>query len=82
MGWPIKWSSLEPITQLVWLDWSVDPADIEEPELVGTPRATEAIPRVATGIKDRVNRLKAIGNGQVPQCAALAWKILSGDLSA
>lgn len=36
-----------------------------------------SIPRVAIGIKDRVNRLKAIGNGQVPQCAALAWRILT-----
>jgi hypothetical protein len=25
----------------------------------------------------RVDRLKAIGNGQVPQCAALAWRILT-----
>jgi hypothetical protein len=25
----------------------------------------------------RVDRLKAIGNGQVPSVAALAWKILS-----
>lgn len=35
------------------------------------------IPRVATGIKNRVGRLKAIGNGQVPAVAALAWDILS-----
>jgi hypothetical protein len=25
----------------------------------------------------RVDRLKAIGNGQVPLCAATAWQILS-----
>jgi hypothetical protein len=25
----------------------------------------------------RVDRLKAIGNGQVPQCAAEAWRILT-----
>jgi len=29
-------------------------------------------------VAHRVDRLKAIGNGQVPQCAATAWKILSG----
>lgn len=29
MGWPIGWSSLEPLTELRWLDWSVDPADVE-----------------------------------------------------
>ena len=36
-----------------------------------------ATPRVATGIKHRVGRLKAIGNGQVPQVAAMAWNILN-----
>jgi DNA (cytosine-5)-methyltransferase 1 len=34
--------------------------------------------RVADGLASRVDRLKAIGNGQVPLCAAEAWRILSG----
>jgi len=38
------------------------------------------VPRVATGIDNRVDRLKAIGNGQVPAVAALAWTILTEDL--
>ncbi len=33
--------------------------------------------RVVDGMADRVDRLKAIGNGQVPLCAATAWEILS-----
>jgi len=33
--------------------------------------------RVADGVGARVDRLKAIGNGQVPLCAATAWRILS-----
>ena len=33
--------------------------------------------RVDDGMADRVDRLKAIGNGQVPLCAATAWKLLS-----
>ena len=33
--------------------------------------------RVAHGVAARVDRLKAIGNGQVPQCAAEAWRLLS-----
>ena len=33
--------------------------------------------RVADGVAARVDRLKAIGNGQVPLCAAEAWRILS-----
>jgi hypothetical protein len=28
-------------------------------------------------VADRVHRLKAIGNGQVPLCAATAWRILN-----
>jgi len=35
------------------------------------------VDRVADGMVDRVDRLKAIGNGQVPLCAATAWRILS-----
>jgi len=63
MGWPVGWSSLEPIKTLRWESFSKEPLNI---------------PRVATGVKNRVNRLKAIGNGQVPGCAATAWSILSG----
>jgi len=32
--------------------------------------------RVAHGVAARVDRLKAIGNGQVPLCAATAWTVL------
>ena len=34
--------------------------------------------RVVDGMASRVDRLKAIGNGQVPLCAATAWRILTG----
>ena len=112
MGWPIGWTSMEPITDLDWRDWKTDPADEGEPGTWATPKAsidgtspktlqmvrdgdaekslmrqvlmegtnTGSIPRVATGIKHRVGRLKAIGNGQVPQVAALAWRILTDDI--
>jgi DNA (cytosine-5)-methyltransferase 1 len=36
--------------------------------------------RVANGVAARVDRLKAIGNGQVPLCAATAWNILKGRI--
>ena len=66
MNWPIGWTRLSPI-KLDWRTWDTDPADTGE------------IPRVATGIKNRVNRLKAIGNGQVPAAMVLAWEILTEE---
>jgi DNA (cytosine-5)-methyltransferase 1 len=33
--------------------------------------------RVVNGLPDTVDRLKALGNGQVPLCAATAWKLLN-----
>ena len=40
--------------------------------------ATEPdVGRVAHGVAARVDRLKAIGNGQVPAVAALAWEMLT-----
>jgi hypothetical protein len=35
--------------------------------------------RVAHGVAHRVDRIKALGNGQVPRVAAAAFQILSGD---
>jgi DNA (cytosine-5)-methyltransferase 1 len=35
--------------------------------------------RVANGVAARVDRLKAIGNGQVPLCAATAWRLLTEE---
>ena len=37
--------------------------------------------RVADGVANRVDRLKAIGNGQVPAVASLAWNILMGKIN-
>lgn len=34
--------------------------------------------RVANGVAFRIHRLKALGNGQVPLQAAVAWKLLGG----
>ncbi len=49
----------------------------------GEDRPTEPIVgRVAHGVARRVDRLKAIGNGQVPQCAAMAFSILSEGLTS
>ena len=43
--------------------------------------ATEpSVGRVANGLADAVDRIKAIGNGQVPLCAATAWRLLNERL--
>lgn len=38
-------------------------------------------PRVAQGVPERRQRLKALGNAVVPQQAALAWRVLSARLA-
>lgn len=38
-----------------------------------------SLPRLATGVPARVQRLRCIGNGQVPSCAAMAWEILTAS---
>lgn len=35
------------------------------------------VPRLAEGIPRRTDRIKALGNGQVPACATKAWEILA-----
>jgi len=48
-------------------------------ESIGRPEFWAIEPnvgRVANGVAARVDRLKAIGNGQVPLCAATAWELL------
>ena len=38
--------------------------------------------RVANGVASRVDRLKALGNGQVPSVAATAWRLLTAGIFA
>lgn len=40
-------------------------------------KSEPAVGRVVYGVAHRVERLAAIGNGQVPEVAALAWQVLS-----
>jgi len=65
--------------------YASDPAEARERETdrawaerIGNIWGIESsVGRVAHGMANRTNRLKAIGNGQVPSVAALAWKVLS-----
>ena len=65
MGWPLHWTNVQPLPLIDWRDWSVDPADIGE------------VPRVSDVKENRSNRIKALGNGQVPQCVVKAWELLA-----
>jgi DNA (cytosine-5)-methyltransferase 1 len=43
----------------------------------GLPVPESLLGRVADGVASRVDRLKALGNGQVPQVVAAAWELLA-----
>jgi len=65
MGIPLGWSSMQPLPREEYLDWFHAQQD-------GTWWQEErGLPRVSTGIKDRVNRLKCLGNGIVPASLSL-----------
>ena len=74
MGWPVGWTSLDPLpegTMEAWeasvkagTYWDTDPAD------------TGDVPRLTDTKENRVSRLKAIGNGQVPAQVLLALEAL------
>jgi DNA (cytosine-5)-methyltransferase 1 len=67
--------SKQPISSKAGSDWQ---ANIIKP--IGSSDFWEIEPnvgRVADGVAARVDRLKAIGNGQVPLCAATAWRLLN-----
>lgn len=65
MGWPVGWTSLSPLTDI--RSWDEGTRD-----LTWWRAEPEGVPRVEVGVEQRVARLKAIGNGQVPLCAASA----------
>ena len=64
MGWPDGWTDLT----------------LREPVPVPTGWGEDwegDVPRTVTGVPHRTSRLKALGNGQVPQAAAAAWLMLT-----
>ena len=62
MGFPLGWTSLDPLPLIEWPSWANEPP---------------GVPRTATRVPNRAARIKALGNAQVPQCAAAAFRILS-----
>lgn len=75
MNWPMGWVSLEPMTKEEmeeWMDMTMEGTwFLEEPP---------GVPRIAEKIPNRVDKLKALGNGQVALCAAVAYRLLMARL--
>ena len=65
MGWPKGWTDLDAFPGSIPVSWNED--------------WEEGVPRVVKDVKNRRNRLMAIGNGQVPACAVLAWLVLTEE---
>jgi DNA (cytosine-5)-methyltransferase 1 len=66
----LEWGLGLAISSLASGWWDGEPGE--------TPRTVErGLGGVAHGVAARVDRLKAIGNGQVPLCAATAFKLLT-----
>ena len=77
MGWPLGWTSLEPLEGGRFAAWLSSPEKVRARWRDGLWEA--GIPRVSRGTPHRPKRLTALGNGQVPQAAALAWILLTGE---
>lgn len=78
MGWPIGWTSPEPLPEGnfdTWMEmcrgrswWRDEPPTIPRLSLKGTEAGS------------RANRLKALGNGQVSLCCARSYEVLRKTL--
>ena len=68
MGVPVGWTSLTGTNNEVIDGW--DSASWEA-----------GIPRVSENTENRVDRIRALGNGVVPQTAAKAWTVLDKEIT-
>lgn len=68
MGWPVGWTDPECDRPWPFLPLGEDPADLP-------PTMPGYVPRTTMRRKHRPARIRAIGNGQVPQCAAAAFRM-------
>jgi len=71
MGYPAGWTDVET-------DASLD-SDFPESWLDGTWE--EGVPRTTEKIKNRVKRLKCLGNAVVPQIPELLWRLIMGRIA-
>jgi hypothetical protein len=70
MGFPQGWTALEPLDQEVMDKWRVNQY---------TQWQEEPAPRLSEKTPNRANRLKGLGNGQVPAVVATAWHLLAEE---
>jgi len=63
-----------------WGEWKLRGADSSDKSFLDWWEAEPRLDRVADGMANQVDRLKSIGNGQVPAVAATAFTILSQGL--
>lgn len=68
MGWPVGWTDPECGRPWPFLPLGADPADLP-------PAMPGHVPRVTARRDSRAARIRALGNGQVPQCASAAFRI-------
>jgi len=81
MGWPKNWTSLEPMPKDIFDSWHDSFISDKARKAWHNGSWETGTDRLATGAKGRIERLKAIGNGQVPSCAAMAWNILQSRIN-
>lgn len=80
MDWPIGWTDLKPMPEEAFDDWvfRVTNRQWNEYDPAEYPKDSEGyIPRVTEERTHRADRLKAIGNGQVPLCVYFMTHILA-----
>ena len=67
MGWPVGWTDPKCDRPWPFLHLHADPADLP-------PTMPGYVPRVTMRRANRAARIRALGNGQVPQCASESFK--------
>ena len=79
MGWPIGWTSLDPLDTQLALWWKIGISDFtywEKDPAEESLSSVFHIYRLTNVIKHRSDRLRCCGNGQVPQQVQLAINTL------
>lgn len=75
MGWPIGWTDLRPLDKEGFAEWFK--AMLSGRWWKTDPANEGKLSRVTENKANRANRIKALGNGQVPMCVYTATHNLS-----